>query len=225
MKDLLQRYRLLCARLDARAPRERLMVHLLVVVLIWGVFDSLWFGQAQTRLKAELAAEQAAVLQLAQAQTEMRAQQQLLEHGPNEALQASRQRWQQQQRDQQAALKQAGRDLLPASEVVSLLQRVVVNRPALQLLGLRNLEAQPIGQEGAQGEDLKPLLWQHRVEIKLLGGYADILAYTRHLEGLDLPLRRESLLLETVSTPEQPHAVKATLVLSNWSLDPQWMSF
>lgn len=225
MKELLQRYRLLCARLDARAPRERVMVHLLVVVLTWGVFDSLWFEQAHTRLKAGLAAEQAAVLQLVQVHTEIRAQQQMLEHGPNEVLQAARQRWEQQQRDQQTALKQAGHDLLPAREVVSLLQRVVVNQPALQLLGLRNLEAQPIGREGSKGEDLKPLLWQHRVEIKLLGGYADVLAYTRHLEGLDLPLRRESLLLESVSSSEQPHAVKATLVLSNWSLDPQWMSF
>lgn len=225
MKQLLQHFRLMCARLDARQPRERLMVHVLVATLIWGLFDGLWFGQAQTRLKSLAGAEQAALQQLAQTQTEMRAQDQLLQHGPNEVLQAARVRWQLRQGEQQAALQEAGRDLLPAREVVALLQNLVVTRPGLQLLGLRNLEARAVGSEPAQGEGLRPLLWQHRLEIRLLGAYPDVLSYARHLEGLGLPLHRESLLLEASSGPGQTHAVKATLVLSNWSLDSKWMSF
>lgn len=128
------------------------------------------------------------------------------------------------------------RVLVPPSQAPALLQALLARHRGLALVSLTTLPPQPLvtprakggeagqpGAEGAEGADAAALpggnIYKHGIEIKLAGGYHDLLAYVGELEG-----GKQKLLWGAMKLAVQKYPVsELTLTVYTLSLESAWL--
>ena len=120
--------------------------------------------------------------------------------------------------------------MVGSDAVVGLLGQVLQARPGLETLSLKNLKPEAVGSGAATQtgggkavENLSPVLWRHRVELKVRGSYADTVAYLQHLENLQSRFGWQALSLETDTTTGATHTISSTLTVTTLSLEAKWL--
>jgi MSHA biogenesis protein MshJ len=120
------------------------------------------------------------------------------------------------------------RVLVPPSQAPALLQSLLARHRGLSLVSLTTLPPQPLvaspAAEGSQVSDAPALpggnIYKHGIEIKLAGGYHDLLAYVGELEG-----GKQKLLWGVMKLAVQKYPVsELTLTVYTLSLDSTWLS-
>jgi len=153
---------------------------------------------------------------------------QILAQDPSEEL---RQRLEQRQRrldqlDQQVA--ETASQLIAPRAMVALLREMLAAQDSLTLLALELKTPEPVyadagtpvsGNDGASGGQPEPLLFAHSVELRVQGGYLDVLAYLERLEAMDDRLGWVRLSYDATSWP----AGEAVIEVRTLSLDKAWL--
>ncbi|WP_372988097.1 MSHA biogenesis protein MshJ [Marinobacter sp.] len=153
---------------------------------------------------------------------------QILARDPSAEL---RQRLEQRQRrldqlDQQVA-ETAGQLIAPRA-MVALLREMLAAEGNLTLLALELKTPEPVyaesgatgsGNGEADGGQAEPLLFAHSVELRVQGGYLDVLAYLERLEAMDDRLGWVRLSYDATSWP----AGEAVIEVRTLSLDKAWL--
>jgi MSHA biogenesis protein MshJ len=228
----------------ARTRRERAILLLGAVSLVWGLADVLWLGQAwqQRQQAAAQRLERGLQRQMAEAEAAALAKEiQFLEDAELRQLGQARQRAAQAQQ----ALQSGESGLVGAQQMLPLLQALLRQGcsegatcgQSLQVLSLRTLApvdlstpavawsgtaAPPASapQGGPVGRTAgRPGLWKHGVEIVIAGSFADLAAYVQRLEALPQRWLRGGLQFRV----EQHPRATLTLRLYTLSLDPGWL--
>jgi MSHA biogenesis protein MshJ len=233
MKQLLDYWVVFANRLDGRAPRERVLIMLLSLALVWGLFDALWLGEHEKRLQAIRAINAAQAGQVTDLTQRIQTYQNILRTKSDHALQMRKEQLQSDVASHQLRLSAQARQMVSPAVVLPLLSKILPKSSALELTSLRNLKPEPLGSIAGTSsanapETTTPVLWRHKVEVRMRGSYPDIVNYLVQLEQLQASLGWHQILLTTdVQTENAParHTVAATLVISTLSMEAQWLEF
>lgn len=221
-------------RFAALQQREKvLIVAATAVAVLFGGY-SLWIEPAQLQadgLKKVLVQQQAEQAQL----QEQVAALAVRNSDPDSANRAALQ----QLRDEVAAVEREigvfGHTLVPPQRMPALLQSLLTRHRGLTLVSLTTLpprpliavpavgkaEAKPAEDPPAQDQAARPggNLYTHGIEIKVAGGYQDLLAYVAELDASPQKLMRGGMRLAVKQHPVS----ELTLTVYTLSLESTWL--
>lgn len=232
-----QRWLELSAKFAALQQREKAIVAAAVVLAVVMGGASLWVEPAQLRLATlqKQVVKDKGDLQSLRAQVAgMRAQ----VKDPDEQNRKSLAEVGAQTAGVERALHGFDDVLVPPEKAPRLLQSLFVRHRGLELVSLQTLPPQPLlGQPAARDEgkaSAKPdakapaqrsaagdNIQKHGIEIKIAGGYLDLLAYVAELEQLPHKLLWDSMSLTVRAYPKS----ELTLTVYTLSLDSIWLVF
>jgi MSHA biogenesis protein MshJ len=229
MSDLQTRWRGWSKRFAALQSREKtLVVAAVAVAILFGGY-SLWIepGMLQTeRLKKTLAQQQAEQAQL----QEQVAALAVRSSDPDSANRAALQRLREEVGATEREIGAFGNTLVPPQRVPALLQTLLTRHRGLTLISLTTLAPRPLIELPASNKAVAKLadeppplpggnLYKHGIEIKLAGGYQDLLAYLAELDASPQKLLRGGMSLVVRQHPVS----ELTLTIYTLSLDPTWL--
>jgi MSHA biogenesis protein MshJ len=152
-------------------------------------------------------------LELLNLSTQISALEAQAKRDPNELLSQKLQRYVEIDQDLEQQFSQLTHDLVPATLMPQLLEKMLLKSTKLKLIELRSIPPQQM-MGAAKGETLQSKLYQHGVVLKLEGRYFDIQRYIAEIETLpwrffwkkfvyrvrEYPLAEVELELYTLST-------------------------
>ncbi len=224
-RALVQRAR---SAFDSRVPRERMLMFFVAVALVGYVADALWvtpafkqWAQARARHSTATAGLHQLNDDVARQGAESRAQEQQLKRD----LDQLRERVQRTD----AELHQVGTSLIPAADMLPVLERMLAQVGGLRLRAMQSLgrtelvgsaipAAMAASAAGAKA-DAGPVLYRHGFELTLEGSYADLLAYLQALEAMPQHVLWGGVQFKV----EQHPRALLTLRLYTLSLDRSWL--
>lgn len=180
---------------DARAPRERLLMIAVGVVLALAAVDTLWLTPAFEGLASAHGREQQARA------TRQQLQQETLAIGTHREAQAALKQaevaaWRQRAREGEALLQAHEDTLISPEQMMALVEQVLARHGQVRVRSMRLTErvdllagpgqpgsaaAAPAAKPAAPGG---PSLYRHGVELQLEGSFGDLLAYVKALEAM-----------------------------------------
>lgn len=124
--------------------------------------------------------------------------------------------------EQAVRLQDVERSMVPPDKMAALLESLLARSRGLQLVSLQNLPPAPVleGKLAPAGGAPGGGLYKHGIEVKVAGGYGDLLAYLQQLENA--PQRLIWGKLELVAE-QHPRSV-LTFTVYTLSLDTTWLT-
>lgn len=177
-------------RLDALSLRERGIVFVAVMVVLYAIAANLLFPPLyaeQDKLKKQLTAKRSQI-QLFEVEIQAALAKSALDpDAPNRAKLADLER-RLQALDRSLATVTAR--LVPSRDMARLVEQILARNRRLEIIRIESLPAEPLqgvtapvaGQKPGRGGAL--MAYRHGMRIELKGGYLDLLAYLREVENL-----------------------------------------
>lgn len=230
-KSFAEQWKSAAAWYAARPKREKIIIPVAALAVVWALSDALWLTPALRTLKTQQAAQLQKAAEIAQLESQRTAIQE-----------ARRVKEAEQTREEAAARSQLAsiggqlaafeQALVPAQRMTdflrSLLPAAGVEIVALRTLPPTPLIVRPVAKEGeakapspAPAPAGKPAanIYRHGVEITLAGNYDALLAYLSRLEQSPQKVLWGQMALKVEKHPLN----ELTLVLYTLSLDPSWL--
>ncbi|BBO74768.1 hypothetical protein DSCW_21850 [Desulfosarcina widdelii] len=223
MKALAEKFRLLAHWLDARSPRERVM--LFSAVLAVGLFCcyTLYFSPQKINragIEAQIAELNATVAALHGQAEAIKAQKQT---DPDREQRARQARLQNELERLDRRLKALTIDLISPREMAKVLRDLLIRQEGMKLVHLENLPAEdlfPAAEDKNEVDGAKGThLYRHPVRIVFSGTYLQVLEYLRSLEKLPRKLFWDDL---EIVVDDHPRA-EISLTVHTLSLRKGWI--
>lgn len=168
---------------DARVLNERRLLIVAVAAGLWFVMDAVWITPGYKQLSSALARKNQAQGVVDALQDKQR--QQVLEMARAQAsvkdeLQQTRERM----RHQEEEFEKARQVLVPAREMRALLEGLLAEQRALRLQSMKTMPREDIQLPHVDGAGDASLLYRHGLEIKVVGGFHDLLNWLRNVESM-----------------------------------------
>lgn len=230
IETLRQRLVKLMDRVDAMALRERGLIFVAVLIVVYVVAANVVFEPMraeQARLDSQLKSkhDQIAVLEK---------QIQALRGGGLDAPDAAKRTrlaaLQEQMKSLDAALARTTANLVTPKEMARLVEQVLANVRGLQVVRVESIRPTPLaGPAAAKPGEPKPAaatqgieahIYKHGLRIEMKGTYLDMLNYLQALEGLPWKVFWGQVTLETETHPVS----KLTLVIYTLSAGEGWIA-
>lgn len=179
---------------DARSLKERRLIVIAVLAVSWLLADTVWITpgyKALLQARAQLSAARSELANAQQAQAAQTAEMLRMTQNIQAELAAVQRRLQ----DKGAAFAQAEQVLVPARQMRELLKGLLSEQQRLQLVSMKTLAAQPVTLTPGQGEGTA--LYRHGLEIRVSGGFHDLLNWLLSIEALPRKVLWDSLKLES----------------------------
>lgn len=206
----------LAVRIDAMSLRERGMLLMILLLLIWAAWQALLMAPLSERRKAQtqqvesLRAEVGALNQAVQTMA--------VEAGKDPQAEARLKlevlAAQQQQIDR--ALADATSSLIAPREMGAVLESLLARQRGIRLAALRSLPPEPIDLGAETG--IAPL-YRHGMQIEVDGSYLDLLRFLRATEALPWQFIWHDLQIEREQRPQS----RMRLTLYTLSLSEGWL--
>ena len=224
MKQVWQRY---AALLDARKPRERALIFLMALVVLWGLVNSLLLEPLTSKRKSLSLNAQQQQEQLNLLQTQINATINAGQADPNVPTRIRLAALQEKLAQNRVALLNVQQNLVPPDKMAHLLEDVLMQNRGLKLISLNTLPADNVlqtqAEKAAQPDQTKPsgpVIYKHGVVISVSGSYGEL---TQYLEALEkLPWRM--IWGKTEMQVETYPLVTLTITLYTLSMDETWLS-
>lgn len=211
-----QRIGALEAAINARAPRERLLLAAAVAVIVllaWDVTLRAPLAQQHDVDERRIEQLQREIVSFESSRAQLAGQ-----LDGEEGIDPAARLQERLERVDEVLAERTLRVISPR-QMVAVLREVLGDTSGLSLMSLRNLGSQPVLSESANGDEGVPRVFRHRIELVVRGEYFTLLEYLERLEGLDWQLQWDALAIETVGYPR----AEATLELSTLSLAEDWI--
>jgi MSHA biogenesis protein MshJ len=211
----------LLAKGDALTPRERGILFLLLLTVIWAAMDMVFMTPLQRERKLEAERIQSAQERILKAEEALSRQAHILppDVAARQRLEAARLAYQARLQ----ALSSLQRHLVAPRDMVQVLQDLTRTKPGLRLLALQSLAPEALGDEVKPGADAKPGggsgLYRQGVTLTLAGSYADLVDYMLAVERLPVGFYWGKAELDA---REHPH-IRLSLTLFTLSLEREWI--
>jgi MSHA biogenesis protein MshJ len=229
MNDLQARWQGWSKRFAALQSREKTLVIAAVAVAVLFGGYSVWIepGMLQSeRLKKSLAQQQTEQAQL----QEQVAALAVRNSDPDSANRTELQRLREAVAATEREIGAFGNTLVPPQRIPALLQTLLTRHRGLTLVSMTTLpprpliELPPAAKDGAKAPQEPAALpggnlYKHGIEIKLAGGYQDLLAYVAELDASPQKLLRGGIGLVVRQHPVS----ELTLTIYTLSLDSTWL--
>ena len=227
---MMEQWKAISARFAALQPREKYLIGAAVLAVIMLGGYSVWIDPALTRkaiAEKQIAQYRTDVANLGAQVAALQAQLKDPDAPKHTAIAESRQRLTELDRQ----LSGFGKELVPPEKIALLLQALLSRHRGLELVSLRTLPPQPVisnqaDKVGAKlaepGKAVAPdpgNIYKHGIEIKLAGGYQDLLNYLGEMEGSSQRLLLGRMNLAVTKYPR----VELTITVYTLSLDRTWL--
>jgi MSHA biogenesis protein MshJ len=209
-------------RFDARARRERVLMIAAAVAVAYLLADRVWLTPAFAEWKAVHARQGAAAAAMQRLNDEIaqRAAQTRAEIAQTETELVV---WREKVAQGDARLRAFGTSLVPAADILPLLDRMLAQVGGLRLRSMQSLPrteltaTRPDGTPASAGAG--PALYRHGVELAVEGSFADLLAYMQALEDMPQRVLWGGVQLKVEQYPK----ALLTLRIYTLSLDRGWL--
>lgn len=215
------------ARYAASSPREQLLIAVAILAAVGFALYTAWVEPAAKRaglLRTQIDQQRGELAALTAQLDGLKSQLRDPDAGNRQALADLKARL-------AAVDGEIGRlddKLVPPQRMARLLQTLLARHRGLHLVSLRSLPPEPLlappkAEKDAEGKEAAAPgenIYRHAVEVKLAGGYADLLAYVAELERAPQPLMRGAL---TLTATEYPRC-ELTLTVHTLSREKDWLS-
>lgn len=230
-------------RYEALSERERVLVFVMVLALLWAVLEVGLLGDLRQRHRVEAQSVDALQQQVEEIRSRQSELDAMMASGPLATARAQASALQEQIAATDAQLRGEGVRYLDPEHARQVL-RELVQGSGVELVAVRSLapevafstnpasatvspEAQPASTEASADASSAPapvaapglVLYRHPIEVEVDGGYLDLLAYVRRLEESGWRLRWHSL---TISSQGWPRA-RLHFVVHSFSLEEDWI--
>lgn len=168
---------------DARVLNERRLIIVAVVAGLWFVIDALWITPGYKQLATTMARKsqaQSAVEALQDKQRQQVVEMASAQASVKDELKQTRERMRRQEED----FEQARQVLVPAREMRALLEGLLAEQRSLRLESMKTLPREDIQLPHVDGAGDASVLYRHGLEIKVVGGFHDLLNWLRSVESL-----------------------------------------
>jgi MSHA biogenesis protein MshJ len=220
--ELLARWRKLAERIDALGLRERALIFVAVLAVLYAIAANLVFapfGADKNRLERQLRAKHDEI-QAIEAQTQA-----LVSGGGAGGTPEKRERLatlETRLRVLDETLGKVTGGLVAPKEMARLVEQVLARSKRLEIVKLESLPPTPVA-AAAPAAGAAPVaagaVYKHGMRVELRGGYMDILAYLRELEGLPWKVFWGQATLESEKYPVS----HLTLVIYTLSTREGWI--
>lgn len=225
MKQYWERY---AVQFNARNSRERALIFVMVLVVVWALLSVLLLDPMlakKKRLTQEVTQQQTQMQKL-QAQVEN-----ILSGGqvdPDAATRARLVALSQKLEQSRAALQSVQQSLVPADKMARLLEDVLTQNRNLKLVsvktlpvsGLLEVPADAVSPKTEEKKPAGPAIYKHGVEVAMSGSYAELTQYLDTMEKL--PWRM--IWGKAEMRVEEYPLVTLTITLYTLSMDKTWLS-
>jgi len=209
-------------RIDALSLRERGILFLVVVLILYLLWNAVLMTPLETRQKAILG--QINTLRNETARLDQDAVAILQRHNqdPNAADRATLKQLQQASDRLEQQLKEAISGLIAPQQMAKVLEQVLAKQKGLSFVRIENLGAEPL-LDHPQGEAASPPpgagIYKHSMRLEIKGNFADTLAYLRTLESLSWHFRWDEVELTMLDYP----TARIVVTVHTLSLQKGWL--
>lgn len=207
----------LLSRIDGLSLRERVLVLMTVLVLLFLLWHSLLMGPLQVRRQSINTRIQEIEAQIAELDAEAEAVIARQEEDPDKENRQHLARLQQELARLDERLQAMTDGLISPQEMPRVLEELLTRESNLRLVKLENLTAVPLLAEPAPA--VAPNVFRHALRLEFEGGYLDTLRYLRNLEALSRRLFWQDLEIEVVHYPKS----RVTITVHTLSLREGWI--
>jgi MSHA biogenesis protein MshJ len=217
LDDLKSRFQGYATRIDAMSIRERALIFITLLVALYLLAVNVLFGPV-TAVKDRL---QQQVSQKRQETQALEAQiQTLLAAGDDTVKRNKLATLQENLKTMDAALVRVTAGLVPPKEMARLIEQMLLKNRGLQVMKMESLPATPLLEAStASGIVSGTMVYKHGMQIKLKGGYLDILRYLKTLEGLPWKVFWGKVSLKTDKYPDS----EVSLLIYTLSTHEAWI--
>lgn len=225
MKQYWERY---AAQLNARNARERALIFVMAVAVVWALLNALLLDPLLAKKKrlTQEASQQQTQLQQLQAQIGT-----ILSGGrvdPDAATRVRLAALNQKLEQSRAALQSVQQSLVPPEKMARLLEDVLTQNRNLKLVSLKTLPVSGVLEKPADAAPPKsgekapggPAIYKHGVEIAVSGSYAELTQYLETMEKLPWQMIWGKAEMRVEAYP----LVTLTITLYTLSMDKTWLS-
>ncbi len=219
MNPLRSRMQMLTQWFDQRPLRERVMLAVCLLVVVFFLWDQLLLkplDQKTRNLRAQTS-------ELTASLAELQAQEQVVSSRRDFDPDRENKQRLAELNNQVPQLKQQLQEnvatLIPPQQMPAMLKELLRRQNGLELLSLENLPPEPL-QLGAAAAVAEANIYRHRLRIVVAGDYLTALRYLQDLENMPQKMVWEQLEIETDSYP------RARVLLQVYTLSPKesWIS-
>ena len=208
-------------RIDALSLRERAMVFIAVMVVLYLVAANLIFGPLraeQGRVQQDLKAKRD---QIQAVETQVQALVSTTGGDVNSQNRAKIAALQKQLQDLDAEMDSMTSGVVPPKEMAKLVERMLAQSRGLELVKLESLSPAPLSENKSATAPIgtEVQIYKHGMRVQLRGRYLDIVSYLKALEALPWKVFWGEVVLETEKYPSS----KVTLVIYTLSRHPGWI--
>lgn len=205
---------------EGRQLRERIMLLVCLLVVLFFVWDTLLMSPLALRKKQALKQVGGLQIEVAELQTRQQLVEMRKDFDPDQENRARLEALQQQLLASQCRLEENIDNLVSPQDMVHLLRDLLVEQRQLQLIRLENLPVEKLQIDAVTAdEQMGPVLYRHRLELVFSGDYLATLRYLQALEKLPRKLIWDELEIET----EQYPSARVRLSVFTMSLNKGWI--
>lgn len=217
MKERLEK---LAARIDGMTLRERLMLFLSTVAILFMLWNNLFLSTIDLQLDREVKTMEGMQKEIGRLQGEVTATIERSRFDPNTEQRTRLARYQQQVGAVEQAIRSAIQGLIDPQQMVRVLEQVLNRNTDLRLLSISNLGSERlIKPDPEQPEEELVDIYRHDLQLVMEGNYLSALAYLEALQGLDWQLYWDGI---EVTMGDYPNA-RVTITVHTLSLGEGWI--
>lgn len=211
-------------KIDAMTMRERVLLMVAIVTVIFVIWDNLFLRSLEKERKQINSQITAINKQVNEVDTQIQKVVGMFAVDPDKNTRAEVSILKDDLKSIDSKLKELTLGLIPPSKMANVLQDVLATKASLKLISIKSLPAQPLlVEDKEEAKETKKAgsagVYKHGLEIRIEGGYLATLDYLRALEGLPWKLYWDRVDFKVVDYPK----AKATIVVHTLSLTEGWI--
>lgn len=225
MKQYWERY---AAQINARNSRERALILVMALVVVWALLSALLLDPLMAKKKRLTQDANQQQMQIQQLQAQIGT---ILSGGrvdPDAATRIRLAALNQKLEQSRAALQSVQQSLVPPEKMAQLLEDVLTQNRNLKLVSLKTLPVSGVLEKPADAaapksgekEPAGPAIYKHGVEIAVSGSYAELTQYLETMEKLPWQMIWGKAEMRVEEYPR----VTLTITLYTLSRDKTWMA-
>ncbi len=172
------------ARIDALSLRERGVIFVAIMVVIYSVTANVLFpplNVERDRLKKELAAKHA---QIQSFENQMQTALAKSAEDPDAANRSRLANLEKQLQGLNESLVSITSRLVPPKEMTRVVEQILLRNRRLEIVSVENLAAEPLEPAATKAPGTNLTVYRHGMRIEFKGNYLDVLTYLREIEAL-----------------------------------------
>lgn len=217
-------------KISALSSRERILLFLAGLALLYGAWDVFLMGPLDTRNAIQQSRIEDLTTRIAELEPKIAELKRQQEFDPDRENRKRLASLNQEREKIEAELRDKAVELISPTEMAKIVEQMLAKETSLKLLGVQSLGAEAVLNEPAKPdsevddkeqdtENRQALVFKHGMEIRFTGDYMSVIQYMKSIEGLPQKIFWDQSRISVVDYPKSVISIR----LFTLSLDKGWI--